>query len=55
MVFYMTRTHSILRPAELALTELALLPGIGISPLADSKCNLDNVTRRKAGTVNGKR
>ena len=42
MVFHMTHTHSILRPAALALTALALLLGMRISPLAESKCDPDN-------------
>jgi glucose/arabinose dehydrogenase len=38
----MTRAHSILRPAALALTALALLLGMRISPLIGSKCDPDN-------------
>ena len=38
----MTRAHSILRPAALALAPLALLLGMRISPLADPKCDPDN-------------
>ncbi len=38
----MTRAQSIFRPATLALTALALLPGMRISPLADPKCDPDN-------------
>jgi len=38
----MTRAHSILRPAALALAALALLVGMRISPLAGSKCDPDN-------------
>jgi glucose/arabinose dehydrogenase len=42
MVLYMTRAHSILRPAAIVLTVIVLLPGMRISPLADSKCDPDN-------------
>jgi glucose/arabinose dehydrogenase len=42
MVFHMTLSHSIFRPAAFALTALALLLGMRISPLADSKCDPDN-------------
>ncbi len=42
MVFDMTSVHSILLPAALALTTLAPLPEIRISPLADPKCDPDN-------------
>ena len=42
MVFYMTRAHSILRPAALGLTVLALLLGMRISPLAGTRCDPDN-------------
>ena len=38
----MTRAHSILQPAALALTALALLLGMRISPLIGSKCDPDN-------------
>ena len=38
----MTRANSIFRPAALALGPLALLLGMRISPLADSKCDPDN-------------
>ena len=38
----MTRAHSILLPAALALSALARLPEMRISPLADSQCDPDN-------------
>jgi glucose/arabinose dehydrogenase len=38
----MTREHSTLRPAALALTALALLLGMRISPLTGSQCDPDN-------------
>ncbi|HEV8176582.1 MAG TPA: hypothetical protein VGP44_02725, partial [Gemmatimonadales bacterium] len=38
----MTRVHSILRPGAFAAGTLALLLGMRISPLAGSKCDLDN-------------
>jgi glucose/arabinose dehydrogenase len=38
----MNRAHSILRPAALALTALALLLGMRISPPTGSKCDPDN-------------
>jgi len=42
MVFHMTCVHSIFRSAAFALTALAPLLGMRISPLADSKCDPDN-------------
>jgi glucose/arabinose dehydrogenase len=42
MVVHMTRTYSIIPPAALALTALALLPGMRISPLGSAKCDADN-------------
>ncbi|MEO7136659.1 MAG: PQQ-dependent sugar dehydrogenase [Gemmatimonadales bacterium] len=38
----MTGTHSILRPAALAVAPLALLLGMRISPLGSTKCDSDN-------------
>jgi glucose/arabinose dehydrogenase len=38
----MAHTRSLVRPAALALTALALLPGMRISPLADATCDPDN-------------
>jgi glucose/arabinose dehydrogenase len=38
----MTRAHSIVPPAALALAALTLLPGMRVSPLEVSKCDPDN-------------